>query len=464
VPRDPARPRVEIRAGGACPDPGLARDVVVVRTAPTPAAGCVAPALLEALALAPEAALDRSPFYAHADEIEDLQIAPAAPGEPRVDIARRGGGWHERAPTERDLAGGEVDSAAALVAALAGARGASARLGDPGEHFAARTRVTIVRTGGEASEVVEVGAPDASGNVPARRLDDGAVLPLPRAAARRFEAHPIALSDTIVWRAPVDPGAAVGIDNSCGRTPERLDLERGAWKARGFEVDDLAAADLAASIARARADAWVAEADDGSFGFGKDGSCTVTLTLDGADDGGPARRVGLVFGAEGEGGYYARSLDGPGVFLAPAALREIAGRPAVDRSRLRLDPASLARVVFSRGDARRVLSRAPGAERLTREGEDPEGTTAEDRLASAIAALRAESALHVGPAERGEGLDKPTLEIDARALAGGAAETRIEIGAPTHDGAHEAYFARVAGVDATFAVPRSAVDAILDAW
>jgi hypothetical protein len=41
---------------------------------------------------------------------------------------------------------------------------------------------------------------------------------------------------------------------------------------------------------------------------------------------------------------------------------------------------------------------------------------------------------------------------------------RITIGAPTHVGAFDAYFARVSGVDATFAVPRQAVGAILDAW
>jgi hypothetical protein len=38
------------------------------------------------------------------------------------------------------------------------------------------------------------------------------------------------------------------------------------------------------------------------------------------------------------------------------------------------------------------------------------------------------------------------------------------VGAPTRVGARDAYFARVSGVDATFAVARPGIDAILGAW
>jgi hypothetical protein len=52
----------------------------------------------------------------------------------------------------------------------------------------------------------------------------------------------------------------------------------------------------------------------------------------------------------------------------------------------------------------------------------------------------------------------------ARVEAGGVAETRITIGAPTGPETTPAYFARVSGIDATFALPRRPVDAILEAW
>ena len=95
------------------------------------------------------------------------------------------------------------------------------------------------------------------------------------------------------------------------------------------------------------------------------------------------------------------------------------------------------------------------------------GTLAEHlaSLESALAGLYAECALHVGSSEADEGMDRPTLSIEATSHgdAGVPVVTRISIGAPTRNGATDAYFARVAGVDATFAVPRGAVTAILDA-
>jgi uncharacterized protein DUF4340 len=476
IPRDPAQPQVRLAVGGACPgvDPQLGGDVVVVRTEPSRSSACVPKGLIEALAATPESLVDLSPFVAHADEMEELRIEriePGGGGGPRVELARRGGGWHERSPEDRDLDGDEVDSANALVASVAGARALDARHGEPGERFPARSRATIVRTGGGTNEVVEVAAPDASGIALARRIEDGAVLRLPRAAARRFEPHPIALEGGAVWRAPVDPGAVVAVDDSCGRVPGRLELEDGEWKTRGYAVDNLSASDLVESIARARAGAWVSETDDGSFGFASEKSCAVTLSLQAGVDGGGPRRVGVVFGDEGEGGVYARATDGSGVFLAPSALREMASHPAVDRGRFRLDPGSLTRVVLARSGVKLVLSRLP-AGRLARLAADvdggapDEGDVHDDKMTSALAGLYAECAVHLGPSDADEGFDLPTLEIDTTARGDGGApvETRIAIGASTQEAASDAYFARVAGVDATFAVPRAVVSAILDAW
>ncbi len=469
VPRDSAKPRLSFLVGGSCPgtDPALEGDVVVVRLEPSRASACATKDLAEALGVTADALVDRSPLVAHADEIEELRIEPADAGGPRIDLARRGSGWHERAPEERDLGADEVDSANGLAAALAGARALDATRGEPGERLAVRARTTVVRTGGLTTEVVEVTGADASGVALARRLDDGAILRLPRAAARRFEPHPIAIEARAVWRAPVDPGAIVAIDDTCGRVPQRLDLDDGAWTTRGYTVDNLSASSLAESFARAQADAWIAEVDDGTFGFGRPGSCAVTLTLQPASDGGATRRVGLAFGDESEGGVYARATDGQGVFLAPLALRDVASHPAVDRGSFRLDLSTLVRVVVERDGARVVLSRPRGADRLARLGVEADGGEPDEQgksLESALAGLYAMSAVHAGPPDAGEGMDRPTLAIEATARgdAGAPVETRISIGAPTRDGTTDAYFARIAGVDATFAVPRAVVGAILE--
>jgi Domain of unknown function (DUF4340) len=472
IPRDPARPRMTLLVGGTCPsaDPTLVDDVVVVRLEPTRTSACAARGLVEALGVTAEALVDEAPFIAHADEIEELRIESRDAAGLRVDLARRGNGWHERAPEDRDLDADEVDSANGLAASLTGARALDARPSAPGERLAMIARTTIVRTGGASPEVVEIEAPDVGGVSLARRADDASVLRLPREAARRFEPHPIAIERRTLWRAPIDPGEVTAIDDSCSRSPQRLELDDGVWTARGFAVDNLSASGLAESFARAKADAWIAETDDGTFGFGRPGSCSVTLTLDQAGDAG-ARRVGIVFGDEAEGGLYARAADGRAVFLAPRSLRELAARPSIDRGRFRLDIASLVRVVVERNGARVVLSRPRGADRLVRAGAELDGGEASDEadrgrgLERGLAGLYAEAAVHAGPPDADEGMDRPTLAIDATSRRGpeGPVETRISIGAPERGGTTDAYFARVSGVDATFAVPRSAVSAILDA-
>jgi hypothetical protein len=86
-------------------------------------------------------------------------------------------------------------------------------------------------------------------------------------------------------------------------------------------------------------------------------------------------------------------------------------------------------------------------------------------LGAALASLAAQVVLHVGPPAPEEGFSAPTLEIRAAMHPDGSlVETHIVIGAATHVDGADAYFARVSGVDATFAVPRRSVRAILDVW
>jgi hypothetical protein len=245
----------------------------------------------------------------------------------------------------------------------------------------------------------------------------------------------------------------------------RIELDDGVWKLRGFPADNLTTSDLADAFSRAKAQAWIAESDDGTFGFGREGSCTVTLTLQPVANE-PPRRLGLVFGGvagANDEGVYARASDGPGVFVASSTLRALASRPPIDRGAVRLDLASADRVVLSRGGARIALSR--GESGVFERAEADAGTP--ERLESALAGFRAEWALHAGPATADEGFDRPTLEINVVGSArdGAAPATaRLAIGAPTRDGTTDGYFARAAGVDATFLVSRAAVHAILDAW
>jgi len=451
APRDAAQEAVTLRLGAECP--GQPGDVVVVRTAPSRVSACTAHTLAEALATTSLALVDTSPFFAHADEIEELRLEPVGHAGPQVEVARRGSGWRERSPDDRDLTSDETDSANLLALALAQARGSDVHRAAADDRFEARARVTLVRTGGQSHEVVEVAASSPDGTTPMRRTEDGAILRVARAVARRFEAHPVALRARPVWRSAFEAGAVVAIDDTCTPTAERLELHDRTWTLRGpaaLPADGVSVADLLGTLAQLKADAWIAETDDGTFGFDGPGACAVVLTLDPAPGDARPRRAAIALGAEGDGGFYARTPDDLAVFVASPGLRQVLAHPAIDRSRFHIDTTGGASVVVLRGGIRHRLSSEAGAD---------------EKLEASVAGLFAESALHGGPALADEGLDHPTLElvVASRTDAATAAETRIVVGAETQVDGADAYFARVSGIEATFAIPKARVTAILDA-
>ncbi|HEY4015639.1 MAG TPA: DUF4340 domain-containing protein [Polyangiaceae bacterium] len=463
-PRDTsAHSVVELRVGGQCA--GMPEDVMVFRRLPSPVAACVGKSIIAALATPSEALRDDSPLYAHADEIEQIRLE-STEGGARVEMARKGGGWRLRAPEDRDLGADESDSANLLAVALAGARADGfAGRARSGQAFAPRFEATVIRSGDEAREVVELSGVQAGDFVLARRADDGVVLRLSRSIARRFEPHAVAIRPRAVWSSPVDPAAVVSIDDGCAPATERLQRVDGGWRMlapRGFAADALSVADLIAAVGHATAEAWVDEKDDGTFGFDGPGSCSVELTLeDGQADAG-RRQVGLVFGASTEGGVYARALGDPGVFVAPAILRGIASHVAVDRRPLRIDADRVTSVSFTRGASKVTLERR--GDHLAWQGDPPDAADSVSRLTEALESLYPPSVMHTGGPAREEGIGSPALEITAHEMQdAGARDLRITVGAEAQVDGADVYFARASGLDATFVVPRQAVRAILGA-
>jgi hypothetical protein len=329
--------RVELLLGGQCP--GRPDEVVVERATPQRVSACTARTLVDALTAVSVAGLvDSSLFFAHADEMEELRLEPVGRGEPRVEITRRGMGWRERHPEERDLTPEETDSANMLSLTLAQARGTDVRQADG--PFEARTRVTVVRTGEGATEVVELAGPAADGVTWVRRLDDGAVLRLTREMARRLEPHPVALRARSVWPVVVDAASVVAIDDTCSPGKPHFDRRDHRWTMSTpsrLHTDAPFVVDLVETVTQAKAEAWIAERDDGTFGFDGSAACTVTLTREpGSIDAG-ARRTAIILGAAGDGGFYAHTSDDPAVFVASPGLRETLLRPVVDHQHAHVD-------------------------------------------------------------------------------------------------------------------------------
>jgi hypothetical protein len=490
VPRDPTRARIELRVGAPCP--GSTGDVVVARGA-TRTSACAARTLSLALDGALAQPIDCSLLFARADEVSEVRLAPvgrplgAPPGAvPRtLDLARVGNSWHERAPENRELDAAEGESADVLVKALTDGRALDARPAYAADRFEVNARATVTRAGGDR-EVLDVGAPGPDGIALIHREEDGAILRVDRTVARRFEPHPVALRHRAVWAQPFDAASVVALDDTCSPIGQRIELSGRGWQMRtppGFATDAASVSDLANAIAHAAAEAWIAEADDGTFGFAGPDGCTLTLGIDGAHPGAPPRLISLVFGSQEEHGVYARASEDAAVFLVSPVLRAMASRPLVDRSRFRIDPASVMQVTLVRGGE--IIALAPSGEHLERVPvpggivEDADGAGAKvghaggsvagadgPRWEAALEELYPATALHTGPPARDEGVHTPTLEIELTTrLEGGAPmATRITIGAPTRVDSVDSYFARVSGVDATFVVPQKAVAAIADGW
>jgi hypothetical protein len=460
IPRDVHNGPVDLALGGACP--GQGGIVAIARQETSRVSACVPGAVIEGIDTKPDALVDHDLFYAHADEIEELRLEPAP--ELRIDLARRGAGWHERSPTDRDLDSEESDAANDLASDIAQARASEARAGSAGEHVAAHARVSITRTGGGAGEALEIDAAGPDGSALARRIDDGAVLRLSSDVVRRVEARAYVLRSRAVWAAPFDAAAIVAVETTCGAARQRLELRNGRWLLRappGFEADAADADALADALAHTQANRWIAERDDGAFGLEAADACSVTAQLAPGPEGRGPRTVGVVFGRETEGGIYAKTLDAPGVFIASGTLRALASCPAIDRDQLRVDPRTVTRMTLVRGAAHVTLERH-GVHWVRADG----GVGADERLADGALEVAAQEALHPGPPARSEGFGRPTLEIEAFTGGDGTSPstTDIVVGAPTRVGTTDAYFARVSGINATFAIGRPGIDAILGAW
>jgi len=453
TPKD-GRPRGVILVGGACP--GHADDLVVVRTEPTRVAACAPRGVLDGLTQSAADLADTRLFFAHEDEVEEIGLTNAA-ADQKIELARKGSGWHARAPFDRDLTGDEVDAANALASAVVRAKGTNvARIGN--EPFTVRAHVRA--HGGEMQddELVDVGQ-GPKGAWIVHRLADDARLDVTPEIARHLQPSKSALKGRDVVQPPLDPKDVSSIALCCG-VAQDLARDGTQWKLsspRGFVADQSGALDLVDQIAHLRADSWIADIDDGSFGFAP-AACSVTL---GAKDG---RKLEIDLGRDGETGLYAIAKDSAGgtspVFLEPRVFRDSLSRILVDRSALAVDTSKASTIVLTRGATRVELRRV--ADKLL--GPDAGLPTSVESIAGALDALRADDVVRLGPPAPDEGFDAPSLDVRAETETDAGKRTvHVRFGRDVLRKNQAMVFARIDGVDATFAVARERVDPIRDA-
>jgi hypothetical protein len=442
TPSDKAAPAGELLVGGPCPD--HPEDVVVVRRAPTRLSACAPRGILRGLSTPKSELVDKRLFVARPDEVEELRLE-TSPSGAALEIARRGTGWHQRRPVDRDLTPGEAEMATALVTALTKAEG---KLEDPfgRSPLVPRARVTLVRGGDtRIEEVVEIG--DVDGASLARRKLDGGWLTIGRDVRRLLSARATALTDRRVFDPPIEGKPIAGVETRCGGFEQVLVREGSLFQMKkppGYPADQAGAIDLGEAIARAKAETRVADADDGSFGF--ETPCTIAVTV---KDGGGTRRVALSLGsATADGGVYAHAEGAPDVFVLRGPFLELAKAPLVDRNLFFAAPATVQAMRFTRADGDILVHRFADG------GAHP--------AIEALGQLTADRVVHLGPAHPEEGFGKPAADVHVGFVPdAGIAGKHFLIGGLTKD--KSAWYVRAEGIDATFLVSAAKANAIVAA-
>jgi hypothetical protein len=423
TPKDGKSPPAEIVIGEACP--GHPADVVVLRKAPTRIAACAPKDIVTALLVSAPALVEQHAFTWRMDEIEELRLerldgADAGAAPAAIEIARKGTTFHERAPADRDLSAEEAEAATELLTRLTTAEVETVRPG--GTPFSAIARARL--HAGEHDQIVEVGAVDARGHATVRRVLDDARLDASPVLVRLLLPRETSLRTHAIVEGETRRATRVVL--RCGVPQELVDRGEGfrLVTPKGFEADS-GIGQLVDAILRGRVDPWVADVDDGTFGFTRDG-CHVVIAFE--DERAP---LTVWFGAEGEGGVYGRVDTRPGVFVAPPALRELAGRIYVNRGALRSEPTRIERVSVTY-EGRPVVREATA-------------------LRDAVATLYADRVVALGT--QAAGTADLVLEV---ALAEGGPPRRI--GCRT---AGAEALCTVSGVDATFGLAASRLAPLL---
>ena len=421
TPKDARKPAAEIVIGDACP--GLPADVVVLRKTPTRIVACAPRDIVAALRADASTLLELHPFTLRMDEVEEVRLeylaADAGGGAPAaIEIARKGKGFHQRAPSDRDLTPEEAEAGTELITRLTTAEADHVTRGAGPFTAIARARVHA----GEHDQLVEIGGPDAKGRAVLRRVLDDARLEIGPALVRMLLPRETTLRPQAIVTS--ETRRATRVILRCGVDQDLVDSGAGfRFVSPKDQAADGSILQLVDAILRGRVDPWVSDVDDGTFGFTKD-SCHVVLAF---EDG--KAPVTVWFGAQGEGGVYGRVDTRAGVFVAPLALRELAGRIYVSRAALRAEPSQIehVRVTF---EGRPVVREATA-------------------LRDAVAALYADRVACLGKSCVLAGGAPFDLVIEL-ALVGSGATRRITCWpSPTER------LCTVSGVDATFALAAS---------
>lgn len=461
VPVSSDKPEASLEFGGKCPSaPEL---TLAIRHLPEPLAGCVDKSVLYALREPAAALIDRHLFGFDPDEVDTVRLVE---GQSVLEFARGGEGFVLQQPRSSPLDAEAARDRLTRILEIEGELLLAARKPENAADYSAVT-VTLessARMGEERlSESVRVSEPGPDGRRRVFREVDGAVLLVSPEAALSLHADATLMKEHAVFDYSLKQVRRVDIsfgklEQTLQRTPDGV-LSLSA--PRGLDVDGGLAVALIDELRTLRALRWVT--DRATSGFGLDTPRARVRLL--VDVEGEAVERTLAIGARAPGGYYASVDRDPGVFVAPRSIERVLGTWLLDRAVFRADRGSIAELSLQ-GEGLGSLRLKRVAGQLTLQ-EAPSGfdPSRVDELLDAIESLRAEAAVHLGPATAGEGLRRPILTGTIRRQSPenvGMPPIRFSIGSRDSFRDASIYYARVASINATYALPREQVQRLLD--
>ncbi len=475
-PKDASRPRGVLVVGGACPD--NPDQVVAIQREPARISACITKEVADGLSRSSDSFADKGLFLAAVDEVEEITFVN---GDKRIELARKGTGFHQRAPVDRDI---ESSAGRTMLETLFALR-ASKVIPDADRKLlgldkpAGSIRVTSLlpargEDGGDDERVEEifVGA-TRDEEVAVARGHDGAVLMLPASAVRDLFPDDIALRSLTVIDAPETAVRALRIEQ--GDRVQRIErTKEGGWKltepsGRGLAADIGLGSDVATMLFPLQAERFVATKDDGSFGLAKP---RIAIEAEvGEADGGP-KNIRVLIGAPTTSGSFARLESDDAVFVIPRKVETAASQWLLDRAVFALDVNDIVRVTVSQKDKSKkplVLQRVGDALQIVGA---PTETSAAAQLRDALSDLSPYGAVSIGVARKEQGLDPPAFTVvierarrdaEAQDLAIDPTRTlRLSFGSRDVFRGNEVVYVRREGIDATYVMARAKAHTFID--
>jgi hypothetical protein len=298
------------------------------------------------------------------------------------------------------------------------------------------------------------------------RKHDGVVIELSPEAARLLRADAsLVKSRKIFDFGPLD---IVDVDVQVRQRPYQhlKQLPKGgvelAWP-KGFVADGTLASELVDAVRTLTADKWVSDADDGTFGLGEP---TLTARFTVQKDQEQPQKHEIIVGRPTASGFYASTKADPGVFVLPRRAHEVLSTLVIDRSPFMVDPAKATRITLETQDRVVTLEKHGDTFVQLNEGEQL-SPTAIQQIIDALAVLRAEAAVEVGPPNAEHGLSEPLLRVrverEAERRSDPSEPALWRIGSGDSWRGITVHYARAESVDATYVIARTGVQRLIDA-